>query len=42
MYLTPRPGAKAEIAAREKDVGEKLAKMQAIAAASEPATKTRA
>ncbi|CAM9263627.1 unnamed protein product [Hapterophycus canaliculatus] len=36
LYLTPRPEAEARLQAREKDVGEKLANMQAVAAASDP------
>lgn len=37
LYLTPRPEVEARLDAREKEVGEKLAKMQALAAASAPA-----
>ncbi|CAN0084242.1 unnamed protein product [Ectocarpus sp. 4 AP-2014] len=43
LYLTPRPEVKAKLEASEKDVGEKLAKMQKAAAAaaeaSEPAAR---
>lgn len=37
LYLTPRPEAKATLAAREQEVGESLARMQAIAEPAEPA-----
>eukprot|EP00903_Cladosiphon_okamuranus_P015000 g13880.t1 len=38
LYLTPRPEAKVSLAAQEKEVGEKLAKMQTIAAAQPAAS----
>lgn len=34
LYLTPRPEVKAKLEASEKDVGEKLAKMQKAAKAA--------
>lgn len=35
LYLTPRPEAEARLEGKEKDVGEKLAKMQAVAGGSQ-------
>lgn len=41
LYLTPRREANVSLAAREKEVGEKLAKMQTIAAAQPAAAQTQ-
>lgn len=41
LYLTPRPNAKVSLAAWEKEVGEKLAKMQAIASAQPTGVQTQ-